>query len=137
VAEVFTLPKESNRDPVINRLATWLRTLPAAKAWRVTVEEQKKTRSDPQNRYLWGVCYPAVLRGGGETLGGWTPEDLHEYFLGEHFGWETIEGFDRKRIKPIRRSSKLTPLEFAGYVASIQLKAAELGIFVPDPDQHL
>jgi hypothetical protein len=137
MAEVFTLPKDSTREPVVSRLAKWLLTLPAGKVWRVTVEEQRKTRSDAQNRYLWGVCYPAVLRGGGETLGGWTAEDLHEYFLGEHFGWETIEGFGRKRIRPIRRSSRLTPLEFAGYVASIQLAASNLGIYVPDPDQHL
>jgi hypothetical protein len=69
MAEVFALPKDSNREPVVSRLAKFLLSLPTAKAWRVTVEEQKKTRSDPQNRYLWGVCYPAVLRGGGETLG--------------------------------------------------------------------
>jgi hypothetical protein len=137
MAEVFTLPKDSNREPVVKRLATWLLTLPASKAWRVTVEEQKKTRSDPQNRYLWGVCYPAVLRGGGESLAGWTPEDLHDHFLGEHFGTVSITAFGRTHIKPVRRSSKLTPLEFAGYVASIQLKAAELGIYVPDPNEYL
>lgn len=98
------------------------------------VETKQRTRSDPQNRYLWGVCYPTILQAGGETLSGWDAEDLHEYFLGEHFGWETLDGFGRKRLRPLRRSSKLTRIEFADYVGFIQRKAAELGIFIPDPD---
>ncbi len=92
------------------------------------------SRSLEQNRYLWGVCYPVILERGGETLGGWTNNDLHEYFLGEHFGWETIEGFGKKRMKPLHRSSTLTKMEFVDFVASIQLKAAEMGIVIPDPE---
>ena len=91
-------------------------------------------RSQEQNRYLWGVCYATILEFGGETLGGWTNQDLHEYFLGEHFGWETLEGFSRKRIKPVHRSSTLTKMEFVDFVAFIQRKAAEMGIVIPDPE---
>ena len=82
-----------------------------------------------------GVCYPTILETGGEALAGWTKDDLHDYFLGEHFGWETIEGFGRKRIKPIRRSSKLSTMEFVDFVDFIQMKAAELGIYIPSPNE--
>src|SRR5690606_3719055 len=103
--------------------------LDPTKAWQFTCEPYRKRRSNQQNRYLWGVCYPALLEGGGEALRGWTADDLHEFFLGEWSGWETIEGFGRKRMKPLRRSSKLSTLEFAEYVDFIHRKAAEMGIY--------
>jgi hypothetical protein len=90
------------------------------------------TRSVQQNRYLWGVVYPTIL-GELHDMEGWRNEDLHEYMLGECFGWETLEGFGRKRIRPINRSSNLTKPEFVDYVAFIQQKMAEIGIEIPDP----
>ena len=66
-------------------------------------------------------------------LRGWTADDLHEYFLIEAFGSEVIEGFGRKRHKPIRRSSKLTKQEFSDYLSLIEAKCAELGIHIPEP----
>ena len=92
------------------------------------------TRSLQQNAYLWGVCYATILEQGGETLAGWTATDLHEYFLIEHFGHEVLEGFGRKRLKPLHRSSVLTKMEFVDFVAFIQQKAAEMGIVIPDPE---
>jgi hypothetical protein len=134
---IFVLPKMLPRERAIEKVAGFLSRLPQEKAWRVSVQEQRRTRTQQQNRYLWGICYPAILTGGGEALAGWDAEDLHEYFLGEHFGWETLEGFGRKRVKPLRRSAKLTTQEFSDHVAFIQRKAAELGIFVPDPEGDL
>jgi hypothetical protein len=113
----------------------FLEGLPRDKAWRVTVEEFKPQRSQSQNRYLRGYVYPQFLAGGGEALRGWTADDLHEYFLGEHFGWETVEAFGRKRMKPLRRSSRLTKQEFSDFIAFIQQKAAGLGIYIEDPDE--
>ena len=71
---------------------------------------------------------------GGLKDQGWRNEDVHEYFLGEHFGWETLDGLGRKRMKPLNRSSKLSKMEFVDYVAFIQQKAAEMGIVIPDPE---
>ncbi len=133
---IFTLPKVMPRDAAIARIARFLSGLSLEKAWRVSVTELRRTRTHSQNRYLWGVAYPAIIAGGGEALAGWHAEDLHEYFLGEHFGWETLDGFGRKRLRPIRRSAKLSTLEFSDYVAFIQRKAAEFGVFVPDPNQE-
>jgi hypothetical protein len=131
---VFVLPKLLPRARAVERVAGFLSRLPIDKAWRVSVTEQKRARTSNQNRFLWGVAYSTILREAGEALAGWDADDLHEYFLGEHFGWETLEGFGRKRLRPLRRSSKLSTLEFSDYVAFVQRKAADLGIFVPDPD---
>lgn len=90
----------------------------------------KPKRSSEANRYLWGVVYKAFC----EKLEGWDSEDIHEYLLGEWAGWETIEGMGRKRLKPIRRSSRLNKQEFAEYVEFCIRKGAEHGVFVPSPE---
>lgn len=124
------LPKGMAREDVIGRIQRLLASLPLDKAWRVEIAEHKARRSDPQNRYLWGVVYPVIAK----HLDGFEPDDVHEYMLGECFGWETIEGFGRKRLRPLRRSSRLNKQEFSDYVGFIQRRAAEHGIFVPDAD---
>jgi hypothetical protein len=103
------------------------------RAWCIEVLEWRKPRTDQQNRFLWGVCYPAILEGGGEALAGWTRDDLHEYFLGECWGWETLEGFGRKRMRPIKRSSKLTKQEFSDYLLFLETRCADMGIVIPEP----
>jgi hypothetical protein len=134
---IFTLPKMLPRERAIERVAGFLARLPQDKAWRVSVQELKRRRTNQQNRYLFGYVYPTILAGGGEALRGWEAADLHELFLLEHFGSETIEGFGRKRLKPLKRSARLTTQEFSDFVAYIQRRAAELGIFVEDPEGSL
>ena len=121
-------------DQIANAIANMVSRLDPAQSWQITVEAFKPKRSDQQNAFLWGVVYPSVLEGGGEALRGWTTNDLHEYFLIEAWGSEVIEGFGRKRHKPLRRSSKLTKQEFSDYLAIIEAKCAELGIHIPEPN---
>jgi hypothetical protein len=113
------------------RLVAFVSALSQDKAWRIEIAEHKRTRSNDQNAYLWSAVYPAITK----HLQGWTANDVHEYFLGEHFGWETLEGLGRKRLKPIRRSSRLSTTEFSEYVGFIQRTMAEKGIYVPDPGE--
>lgn len=131
----FVLPKSIHREKLITRVGAVLGGLSIDKAWSVTIDEYKPKRSDNQNRYLWGVVYPSILKAGGELLAGWEAEEIHEYLLGEKFGWEVIQGFGVKRRRPIRRSSRLSKLEFVEYTQFIQQKMAEHGIYVPDPNE--
>lgn len=126
VIHIPQMPKGATVSRAMNTIAR----LPQDKAWDVKIIEHKPKRSDQQNRYLWGVCYAELCK----VLPGWHAEDIHEYMLGEHFGWETIEGMGRKRLRPLHRSSRLNKQEFADFVAFIQQKAAEHGVFIPDPD---
>jgi len=129
--ETVFLSKSTPGNPrSIARLVGFLSALPQDKAFEVTVKERKSTRSIQQNRYLFGVVYSTLLK----HLPGWEVEDIHQYFLGEHFGWETLEGMGKKRVRPIRRSSKLTKMEFADYIDFIQRKAAGMGVFIPDAE---
>ena len=125
------LPRLANRERQIDGFAKFLRGLPLESAWCVQVSEHKPTRSDAQNRFLWGYVYPTICA----HLEGWTAEDVHEYMLGEHFGWQEISGLGRRRIKPLRRSSKLNKQEFSDYVAFIQRRMAEHGVYIEDPQE--
>jgi hypothetical protein len=133
---IYSIPK-GRETAVLGRVLGAISTLSPETAWDIEIRERKSRRTDQQNRYLWGVCYAHILKVGGETLAGWTAEDLHEYFLGEHFGWEHLRGFGRVRLRPVRRSSRLSKMEFADYIGFIQRKAAELGIVIPDPQEYL
>lgn len=128
----YLLPKLIRRDGAIERIARVLGTLSQECAWLVEVKEHKPLRSTQQNRYLFGCVYPEILKQG--KLEGWTADEVHDYCLGEHFGWETVTGFGRKRMRPIRRSSKLDKQEFTDFIAFIQQRMSEHGIYVPDAD---
>jgi len=122
-------------DVFITRAQDKLRLIEALKATEMPYKvkiTKGGSRSLEQNRYLWGVCYPTILEQGG--LEGWRNEDLHEYFLGEHFGWETLNGFGKRRMKPLNRSSRLTKMEFVDFVDFIHQKSAEMGVVIPDPE---
>ena len=123
----------TTRDSMFDRIRRFAEKLPKGKRYKVTLVEYRATRSGSQNRYLWGVVYPTILQSG--QLEGWTADDLHEFFLIEHFGSEIIEGFGRKRHKPIKRSSKLSTVEFMDFVAHIQQFMAERGVYIPDPGE--
>ena len=119
-------------EQVLKAVEVMYRSLPQ-KPFAVTVEVWKKPRTNQQNAYLWGVVYPAIMEGGGEALGGFTRDDVHEWLLGECFGWEVLEGFGRKRMRPLKRSSALNKQEFSDYLTFIDTKCAEFGIVIPQP----
>lgn len=96
----------------------------------------KSVRSLEQNNYLFGVCYQTILTEGGEELAGWTKNDLHDFFLIDHFGSEVIEGFGMKRHKPLSRSSKLSKVDFSAFISHIHQFASEHGIYIPDPEER-
>jgi hypothetical protein len=129
-AQRFVLrANDTTRANVLANAQRFLAALPAQKSWRVDVCEHRERRSDAQNRYLWGVCYAELQRATGQEA-----EDWHEYMLGECYGWEKVEMMGRKKLRPMRRSSKMDRKEFAEYVEFIQRRAAEHGIFIQDPD---
>ena len=131
MSQTFTVPVEG-RQATAQRIAAFIQSALPGKALRVTVEEVKRRRSDEQNKYWWGVVVATFC----QRLEGWSPEDVHTYLCGEHFGWERIEGLGKVRLRPVRRSSKLSKAEFADLVAHAQQIGAEHGIYIPDPNEQ-
>lgn len=96
---------------------------------------RKSKRTLDQNALLW-VLYADALKQGGEALGGWTSADLHEYMLGEYFGWTEHKALGRTRLKPNRRSSRLTKTEFSDFLAFVVQRFAEHEIVLELPQER-
>lgn len=93
---------------------------------------RKSKRTTTQNALLWAL-YDDALKQGGEALGGWTRDDIHEFMLGEYHGWEKQTAFGRTRLKPKKRSSRLTKMEFSDFVEFVVRKFAEHSIVLELP----
>jgi hypothetical protein len=96
---------------------------------------KKSRRSNDQNALLWSL-YEDILKLGGEPLAGFTKDELHEFFLIDYFGSETKELFGRKKLRPLKRSSRLTKMEFSDFVEHIVRKMAEQGIVLKLPGEQ-
>lgn len=127
------LPRAMRRDGAIARIGKVLSALPEDKAWRVDVCEQKPTRSIPQNKLLWSL-YQQIIEKGGEAMQGWRKEEIHDFMLGEWAGWDRVEMFGRVKMRPQRRSSKLSKQDFADFLDFIAQFMAEHGVFLDMPE---
>lgn len=116
----------------LGTLGLFFLNLAVDKGWEVVIKPLRLTRSNAQNRALWGHAYKIL-----EEETGNDPEDLHEYFLGEHTGWEVRNIFGQKKRVPKKRSSKMDTAEFAKFFTFIQQRVASTaGIYIPDPNPN-
>jgi hypothetical protein len=127
---IFKLPR-GRRDS--RRIMLVLDALPPEKDYELTLCEKKRTRSLSQNKLLWAL-YGQILALGGEAMGGWTKDDLHEFFLGLFHGFEKVKLFEQTRLRPMGRSSNLSKQEFSDFVDSIVRFMAERGVVLDLPD---
>lgn len=131
MTQTFLLPKEPTaRAIVAEKLRAFVIADHPGSQLEVVVKVARKTRSNQQNRALWGVAYKTLADATGND-----PEDLHQMFLGEYFGWDMIEVMGQKRRIPKRRSHDMTTTEFADFYTFIQRRSAEMGFNVPDPNE--
>lgn len=133
--QTFHFPKDVKRDLLICSVVDALEDLPADEGFRLEIHEHKSTRTELQNNTLWWI-YTQILKLGGATMEGWTKNDLHEFFLCEHFGFVIKVVFGRKRHVPKRRSSGLSKSEFAKLVDFIYSFMANEGVVLPLPDPN-
>lgn len=130
----------------IERVLHALEELDEGKTWRVSVEEHKAERSNPQNNYYHGVVLERIAAAWGVET-----EDAHEWLCGTRWGWRdkkvpktprspdglesvprrtTTTGFDGKR-------SVLSKIEFEEFVEfARRFAATKLNLFIPDPDPN-
>lgn len=92
---------------------------------KVTLElhTRKAKRTEAQNRYLWGIYYPAIAAETGER----NLDALHQLFSGLFLTKAITEVLGQKvRIK--KSTTELNVAEFIEYIMSIE---AETGIAAP------
>lgn len=97
---------------------------------RVVFERVKRTRSQQQNAYYWGV----VLRSAAQETGH-HPDELHEYFKSRFLVAARLTVGDDTRDVPAS-TTRLTTGQFAEYVDRVVLFLAELGCIVPPAGEY-
>lgn len=132
MTQSFALPRLMDRTRQIAHIARVLASLPLDSGWTLEVKKTVTRRSHAQNRLLWSL-YEQILERGGEGMAGWEKEDLHDFFLIQHFGHEVREMFGRKRLVPLQRSSKLDKQQFADLVDHIVRFMASQGVCLDMP----
>lgn len=121
--------------------ANFLSNLPTDGTMEVEFRPKKKPRSLNQNAALWAVAYPPIMEAMG-LRGEKDREELHQYFCGEYWGWVEYKLFDKKKVRPRRTTTMneqgekdiIPTILMADFYNFIQQRAADNGIYVPDPD---
>jgi hypothetical protein len=110
---------------------------------KLSAEKWKPTRSNEQNAYLFGVCYPPIAQAKGYTV-----EEIHEWMCGTHFGWvdrpcpktpRNPEGIESVPFRSTTRDENgkrdvLSKNKFSAFVETVQRIAAQFGVFIPDAE---
>lgn len=126
-----------DRSHILANCTAFLGKLTSAKSWVVEIKQYRKTRSNDQNEALWGLAYPIIAKALGEDV-----NTIHEYMLGEHFGWIESVVFGKRKSRPARTTTTgyrgepdtLSTVDFASYFDFIQRRAGENGVHIPDPN---
>jgi hypothetical protein len=124
-----------NRNLVLNAIQSF-----NGKNVLLTISKLKKSRSNNQNRFYWGVCLPLIQNGLLEATGELrTYENIHYRILLPLFAPE-IELVNKDTGECVNErltSSEMTTTQFMEYIMEIQKWAAEfLGIEIPNPNEE-
>ena len=114
-----------------------LRNLPIGD-YVITITPNRKTRSNQQNAYLWGIVYPSVLFGLQDA--GWeitNEEQVHEYCKQAFAAREVINKDTGEVISLPNSTARMQTAEFNVYVDKIKAFALEyLNITIPEPNEE-
>ena len=102
----------------------------------ISIREQKRRRSNNQNRYYWGVVIPAVAEMFREHGNATDEEEVHSY-LKEHVGGlnRLLIDPDGKRRPVVRSSASLNTAEFEEFMEKVRAWAAGFGYQIPLPNE--
>ena len=93
---------------------------------QVTVEKIKHSRTNGQNRYLWGVCYKLIADHTGAE-----PEEVHAA-LKFQFSSKRFIG----NLVAASSTARMDTILFTEYIEEVRRWAAEeLSINIPDPGE--
>ena len=104
----------------------------------ITITPNRKTRSNQQNAYLWGIVYPSVLFGLQDA--GWEiidEEQVHEYCKQAFAAREVINKDTGEVLSLPSSTARMQTAEFNVYVDKIKAFALEyLNITIPEPNEE-
>ncbi len=137
---IMPVEPQERRAERVRRITDFLFKLDAGKAWELTVQPWTKQRTPRQNNAMWGVAYKTL-----SDFTGHTEPELHEIMLKLYFGEVEYELLGVKDTKPRRTTTTnergerdpLSREKMAEFFSFIQMKAAEIGCYIEDPNPQL
>jgi hypothetical protein len=91
----------------------------------VVLQPHRRTRTNPQNRYYWGVVVKLLAEHCG-----YEPDEMHEALKARFLGANDPQ-FGLLKIGSTR---KLTTVEFGVFLEQCQQLGAEMGVYIPNPN---
>lgn len=131
-------PKPEHREAMLPAICRFVMSAYPGKPINIKITVARPERTDRQLGYLFGVAYRILVDEKGYTDEGW-----HEYFCIKFFGGKEVgKPGGRVEIVPIRTTTKdadgnrdvIDRKAFWDFVEMIQRKAAEGGVYIPDPE---
>src|SRR5690606_1528400 len=102
----------------------------------LTIKKRRKSRSNPQNQYYWGIVVPTVQAGINDFGNAFSVKDTHE-FLKKEFNYSDVECKEGYFIKMPNSTTEMDTIEFADYLDKIKAFSIEvLGVRIPEPNEH-
>ena len=92
----------------------------------VAVAREVRDRSNPQNKYYWGVVIKLL-----SDWAGYEPEEMHESLKDRFLAMPDA----RTGLRISHSTTKMTTNEFSEYIETVKRFAAENGINIPEPGQ--
>lgn len=108
--------------------------------YKVTVRKLHNSRSNRQNRWLWGQIYPRLLQGFLDA--GWddftSEEEVHEYCKIMFAGKDIVNRETGEVVTIPCRTSEMDVVEFSLYCMQLRMFANDyLNITIPEPSDAL
>jgi hypothetical protein len=125
-----------NRNLILNALESF-----EGQEVILTIQKAKKSRTNPQNSFYWGVVLQLVQQGLKDATGEFrSVENIHYNILLKMFAPENeiVNIETGECITEKITSSEMTTTQFAEYIMEIQKWSAEfLGISIPNPNEEI
>lgn len=105
----------------------------------IRIEKKKRKRSNPQNRFYYGVVIPLMQQALKESGNLMTSNDVHE-LLKLRFLKETILVNEEtgQIVERIKSTTELSTSQFMDYMAEINVFASEyFGVVIPEPNENI
>lgn len=110
----------------IENMERYLLTLPDGPV-QIIIKKYRRNRTDPQNKYYFGVVVPILM-----DYTGYTKDEMHEALK-----WKFLK-IEKPGMPPtVGSTKKLNTKEFEEYLENIKRWAAvDLSLYIPDPNEE-
>lgn len=119
----FTIRNASDKEGVV----AYINALPEGRTFTIKVKREVKKRTIPQNKLYW-LWLGCIADETGNDI-----DALHQYFVKQYLGVETMEIFGEVIERPLS-TTKLNTEQFTEYLEKIRALASEMDIILPQPD---